>query len=76
MERPNAARRALLGVVLLSAFALGSGAFVQLQPPAARTAETLTLNSPGEGVQCFYLAGRWWCPGERAQRLVRPLLLP
>jgi hypothetical protein len=76
MELSIFTRRTFLGVVLLSAFALGSGASVQLQPPAARTAENLALTRSGEGVQCFYLGGHWWCPGEPAQRLVRPLLLP
>jgi hypothetical protein len=76
MDLSIALRRAFLGVVLLSAFVLGSGAAVQLQPQAASTEDNHTLSSPIEGDSCLYLAGRWWCPGARIWVLLRPLLLP
>jgi hypothetical protein len=76
MRPPIATRRTLLGGFLLLAFALGSRASVQVQPPVSRLAERPPVSTPGDGDPCVYLVRRWWCPGAPTTRLLRVVLLP
>ena len=59
MNLQIALRRTTAGVALVSALALGSGVSLLLQPQAAQAAQ---VKKPMKMGDCFFFAGRWWCP--------------
>jgi hypothetical protein len=65
MNLQIALRRTTVGVALVSALALGSGAALLIAPQAAQagtTKKTTTTTVTGGADTCFFFAGRWWCP--------------